>query len=141
MGGLGNCVKRWFYGEITRSTNADDFKKFLLKLRAEKTCRRRPWLILDNHRAHLAKSVQHTLNRHFRPLFLPPYSCEFSSVERVWNILKQRVLPTHTMFMFLRSADREMMIKAVELELENISQTTLQNVFHSNRNYIQKFLD
>ena len=75
MGGVSNCLNSKFYGEIVKSTNKDDFKAYLLNLKEHVNFRGRPYIILDNAAAHHSRLARPVLERYFRPLFLPPYSC------------------------------------------------------------------
>jgi len=74
-------------------TNSDGVIRFLLELKdhAERYhIDQRPWLILDNHGVHYARRVRPYLQQ-FRPLFVPSYSSDLSSVEVLWAILKARM--------------------------------------------------
>jgi transposase len=74
-----------------RSTNQEDFQRFLVKLRQHiKRGVQRPYLVLDNHCAHRTKNVKAAMAEHFNVLFLPVASSEFNSCEWLWSVLKQR---------------------------------------------------
>ena len=114
IGGLGSCIRGGFFGKIIRSTNKEDFVDFLESLATNllnTECK--PWIVLDNHTAHHSHIGKEALERLFRPLFLPPYSCRFSSVETCWAHIKNRIIPIHTRFLFSRTWTREHMLMLV----------------------------
>jgi hypothetical protein len=37
--------------------------------------RSKPWLVMDNHKAHHTRLIDDLLKEHFRVTYLPPYSC------------------------------------------------------------------
>ena len=143
MGGLGNCIRGGFFGKIVQSTNKADFVEFLQELipRLTPETKVKPWIVLDNHTAHHSKVGSAALERLCRPLWLPAYSCRFSSVETVWAHIKSRCIPIHTRFLFSRTWTREHMIALVEMEYEeNISPDTFANLMRANRSYLNSFL-
>ena len=76
----------WYLG---RSTNAEDFCKFLDKVKAQlKYHVEKPVLIYDGASAHIASTARMKLSQHFKPLKMPPYSCDFNSIEAVWSVAK-----------------------------------------------------
>ena len=50
---------------------------------------KRDYLVLDNASWHKVKTLDW---HHFEPLFLPPYSPDFNSIERLWQHLKSHYL-------------------------------------------------
>ena len=89
FGAIGQCVKDLACYKLLPRNNADNFLKFLRYLKQCVTVEK-PILILDNFSGHKAESVQDYLHKHFRPLYLPPYSCTFSSIEWAWHYGKHR---------------------------------------------------
>ena len=89
FGAIGLCVKDLACYKLLPRNNADNFLKFLRHLKKCATVEK-PILVLDNFSGHKAESVQDYLHKHFRPLYLPAYSCTFSSIEWVWHYGKHR---------------------------------------------------
>lgn len=50
----------------------------------------KPYLVIDNHRAHKAWRVEEFLNKHFNVIWMPAASCEFNSIESVWSMMKNK---------------------------------------------------
>ena len=79
---------RWSFA---KSTNKEDFLEFL-KNQIDRFTKypRTTVLVLDNHRAHHAKTVQAWLvEKQYQVAFLPPYSSEFNPIETVWAMVKR----------------------------------------------------
>ena len=79
--------------------NAKTFQDFLAQLRRHRAPRRRMILVLDNARYHHAVLLAPFLRRHaahLRLLFLPPYSPQLASIERVWKLTRR--LATHNRY-------------------------------------------
>jgi transposase len=48
-------------------------------------------IILDNHRAHHSNMLEEAVkSQGVSFLFLPPYSCQLNSIERLWSIIKRK---------------------------------------------------
>lgn len=75
------------------SFNGETFFRFLRKLRrASRRSGRKVVVVLDNvryHHAKLHKSWRQAYARSFALLFLPPYSPEFNTIERVWKVARR----------------------------------------------------
>ena len=73
-GAIGSCLKEPVM-MLGSSTNAVEFQKFLLlvveQFQSEKT---RPWLVIDNHNAHLDPASRRLIEEHFHPFNIPAYS-------------------------------------------------------------------
>ncbi len=79
--------------------NAETFLRFLKRLLRHRSRRRRMILVLDNARYHHAVLLAPFLRRHavyLRLLFLPPYSPQLASIERVWKLTRR--LATHNRY-------------------------------------------
>jgi transposase len=79
--------------------NAETFQRFLERLVPHRTSRRRMILVLDNARYHHAVLLRPFLRLHaayLRLLFLPPYSPQLASIERVWKLTRR--LATHNRY-------------------------------------------
>jgi transposase len=79
--------------------NAQTFQHFLERLVRHRTPRRRMILVLDNARYHhavLLRPFLHQHTTHLRLLFLPPYSPQLASIERVWKLTRR--LATHNRY-------------------------------------------
>ena len=76
--------------ELGESTNKVEFRAFLEKVHAQlKPGVVKPVIVLDNHSAHRSKDQEPWLSDHFTVHFMPPYSCQFNSIEWVWGRLKE----------------------------------------------------
>ncbi|MGA7823974.1 MAG: IS630 family transposase [Steroidobacteraceae bacterium] len=79
--------------------NAETFQDFLRKLSRHRSSRRRMILVLDNARYHHARLLAPYLRKYRRMLsllFLPPYSPQLASIERVWKLARR--LATHNRY-------------------------------------------
>jgi transposase len=79
--------------------NAETFQCFLAQLLRHRTRGRRMIVVLDNARYHHAVLLAPFLHQHaadLRPLFLPPYSPQLASIERVWKLTRR--LATHNRY-------------------------------------------
>jgi transposase len=79
--------------------NAETFQRFLCRLLCHRTRRRRMIVVLDNARYHHAVILRPFLRQHtaqLRLLFLPPYSPQLASIERVWKLTRR--LATHNRY-------------------------------------------
>ena len=96
-----DVFKRQLYGAVSNrlrkpvfyvatSTNGADVLEFLQQVKRHLNCSTKPYLVFDGHNAHDGRVVREYMNAHFRPLQLPPYSCEFNVQERVWRCVKMR---------------------------------------------------
>ena len=89
IGGISEQRGLVHHHTIAESNNAEHFETFLLGLK--KKCEgRRTLIILDNLKIHYAKKLNPLYSKHFKPMFLPPYSSELNPIERLWAVLKQR---------------------------------------------------
>ena len=79
-GAIGSCLKEPVM-MLGSSTNAVEFQKFLIlvveQFQSEKT---RPWLVIDNHNAHLDPASRRLIEEHFHPFNIPAYSSRFNSI-------------------------------------------------------------
>lgn len=83
--------------------NATSFLKFLQKLSRRRRRGRRMVVVADNASWHRARTLQPWLSERKRWLtldFLPPYSPELNSIERVWK-LTRRICTHNQYFEFL----------------------------------------
>jgi transposase len=90
-------------GQLVRMTckvfNAETFQRFLKRVLYYRTRRHRMILVLDNARYHHAVLLRPFLRQHtaqLRLLFLPPYSPQLASIERVWKLTRR--LATHNRY-------------------------------------------
>ncbi len=79
--------------------NANTFQHFLRKLLRHRSAGKRMIIVLDNARYHHARLLL-PLRRQYRCvlslLFLPPYSPQLASIERVWKLARR--LATHNRY-------------------------------------------
>lgn len=76
--------------------NAESFLHFLKTLLKHRSRGKRLVLVLDNAKYHHARALQPWLRQQRKVLtllFLPPYSPELNSIERVWKLTRR--LATH----------------------------------------------
>ncbi len=79
--------------------NAETYQVFLRRLLRHLSTRRRMIIALDNARyrhARLQAAFLRTYRRVFSLLFLPPYSPQLASIERVWKLARR--LATHNRY-------------------------------------------
>ena len=70
-------------------TTNQEVKNFLIKVAKMRINQyQRPYLILDNAKAHTSNEVKELMQHHFQPMYQPPYSSCFNIVESVFSILK-----------------------------------------------------
>ena len=50
----------------------------------------RPYIIMDNAKAHKDSEVIRQMENHFIPVYMPPYSSNFNIVESIFSILKEQ---------------------------------------------------
>jgi transposase len=90
-------------GKFVRSVcdkfDARSFEAFLMKLLKHRSRGRRMVIVLDNARYHHAKALAPLLRKYrhvLSLLFLPPYSPQLASIERVWKLARR--LATHNRY-------------------------------------------
>lgn len=79
--------------------NAETFQRFLSQLLRHRCVRKRMIIVLDNARYHHARLLHPFLRKYRRVLsllFLPPYSPQLASIERVWKLARR--LATHNRY-------------------------------------------
>lgn len=79
--------------------NANSFQLFLTRLLRHRRANRKMIVVLDNARWHHAQQIQPWLKEHrdiIRLDFLPPYSPNLNSIERVWKLVRR--LCTHNRY-------------------------------------------
>ena len=88
-----------FVRHICTIFNAQIFRRSLKQLLRYQRGRRRMIVVLDNARYHHAVLLKPFLPKHakqLRLLFLPPYSPQLASIERVWKLARR--LATHNRY-------------------------------------------
>lgn len=88
-GAIGNCLNEPLF-KLGKSTNEEDYGKFLhdLKMKVRLDLGEKPILLYDGHTAHSTKKNLTIMERYFIPINIPPHSCDFNSIERVWSCAK-----------------------------------------------------
>ena len=115
------------------------FNQFLQILVTKKTnLIKKPYLILDNHRAHHAIINRSILNEHFHVLWLPAYSSRFNSIEQVWGIAK--ISLRRRMLGIQREISEERWRQEVSLTFKEIGEEKLQRMLGGNRKYLYELL-
>ena len=103
----------------------------LVKNSLKKDIKEKPFVVLDNAASHRAGIAQDFLNRHFKPLFMVPYSSPSNSIERVWSLAKWEYQKTAQKTRHeLSQASFAELVGSV---LKSLSEDTLQNLINSNR--------
>lgn len=77
---------------MEKKFNAMTFQSFLIKLSRHRRRDRLMLVVLDNARWHHAKILKPWLEKHRKVIaldFLPPYSPELNSIERVWKLTRR----------------------------------------------------
>ena len=74
---------------LAKRFNKESFQAFIHELARRlrnQYMRTKPIVVIDNHTAHIASL--NVMRQYFRVLRMPPYSCQFNSIEHVWGICK-----------------------------------------------------
>lgn len=92
-GALGSCLENNATFMSGRSTNAEEFVKFLHQVKSKvkpEFAGMHPVMILDNASAHISKKKSlPVLLELFDPCNTPPYSCKLNSIEQLWSYVKR----------------------------------------------------
>ena len=89
---IGNCLNTGFCITLDQGTDAPSFKRHLVKLKQGLRDQEvKPYLVIDNARAHVAAELRDYLVENFVPLYLPAYSPEFNSVGKYLNIQRDSI--------------------------------------------------
>lgn len=95
--------------------NAETFLIFLKKVVRAKKRNKKIILVLDNARYHHATLIQpwlKTNSKNIQLMFLPPYSPDLNSIERVWKMTRRAC--THNRYF----ATLEQLLDAVKQQME-----------------------
>ena len=99
----------------------------------------KPYLLLDGASAHHSKFAREYLEANFKPLFMPPYSPQFNSIEMMWPALKHRVR-----LKLIESSDHKHTQDEFEWIVRECCETVFKscafNVLCANYSYIQQVL-
>jgi transposase len=90
--GAANLATGTFVRMFCAVFNAETFQDFLRRLLRHRSNRRRMIIVLDNARYHHARLLAPFLRKCRRVLslpFLPPYSPQLASIERVWKLTRR----------------------------------------------------
>jgi transposase len=91
--GVANSNTGQLTSMITKVFNAQTFLRFLKKVLKTKRRGRKLIIVLDNARYHHAVMLKQWLSENkkkLRLLFLPPYSPDLNSIERVWKVTRRK---------------------------------------------------
>lgn len=84
---------KFVYQKELGKFNGESFFAFLKKLKKRSARKgKKVVLIIDNaryHHARLHKQWRERCDRNFKLMFLPPYSPELNSIERVWKLVRR----------------------------------------------------
>ena len=98
----------------------------------------KPVLLYDGASAHTASRSQHKLSLHFKGLQMPPYSCEFNSIETIWAVAKANF--AKLCLVNAQPMTRSRFEQLVLQSLTMISPTKVNNIYTHNRKHIAKML-
>ena len=87
FGAVGKCLRGGKLYMTADSTDIPNVKRFLVMLAGalrDPYTRVKPYLVMDNHRAHHSNQVREELSR-FHACFQVPYSSPFNCQETVWS--------------------------------------------------------
>ena len=87
-GAIGINLKKPVY-HVGWSTNKEDFIDFLKLVKLE-VGDDKPVLAYDNHRSHTSIAATEYILQNFTSMRIPPYSCNFNSIKKLWSQLKSR---------------------------------------------------
>ncbi len=93
--GAVNVATGRFVRSYCQVFNAETFHAFLRKLLRHRARGKRLVAVLDNAKYHHARLLAPFLRRHRRVLtllFLPPYSPQLATIERVWKLVRRLAL-------------------------------------------------
>ena len=78
----------------TETINAQSTIKLLTKIREQNHSKKNIYIILDNARYHHSANIKEWLsfNKKFHLIFLPPYSPNLNTIERLWKYLNKKVI-------------------------------------------------
>ena len=99
------------------------------------------YLVMDNLGAH--KSEVDLYTEEIKPLFYPPYSCRFNSIETLWSQVKSRFkMQLQSRLKQNGSAikNRDQLSQFVFEMIEDIPIATIRNIEKANWSYIQSIL-
>ena len=138
FGAIGNCLNKSVFACMP-ACDQHSFHEFLKLLvqQIPKTISK-PYLILDNHRAHHAIINRELLAEHFNVMWLPGYSSLFNSIEQVWGIakinLRRRMLDIKV------EVKEERWREEIMKTFEEIGEETLKKMINGNRKYLFSLL-
>lgn len=90
FGAIGTCLSKPVF-MTGSSTNSVEFRQFIVELiRHLPRGGPKPYLVHDGARAHYANISKALIETNFHRLAMPPYSCQFNSIERLWAHIKLR---------------------------------------------------
>lgn len=110
---------RWA-SQAAETFNAMSFQTFLSHLLRRHRPRRQMVVVVDNARWHHARQLRPWLKAHRQQLrldFLPPYSPDLNSVERVWKLTRR--LCTHNQYF----AELDELLERVQEQFTSWSKT------------------
>lgn len=93
--GAVNLATGRFVRALSRLFNAETFAAFLRQLLRHRRRGKRIVVVLDNakyHHAVVSRPLLRKYRRVLRLLFLPPYSPQLASIERVWKLTRRLVM-------------------------------------------------
>jgi transposase len=105
----------------------------MIKDNVKKSTKSKPFLLIDNAKAHTANCSKQLAENYFRLLWLPPYSCRFNSIETLWANIKYLYSKQIPLPPELTQAE----LRTLILRLANSVKTnTIRNLVDANRAYL-----
>lgn len=146
FGAIGSTLSEPYF-MCAKSTNQKDFRKFLknlkTKVKPELAGRGNQKAIVatDNASSHKTVSSRKCFEQLFTPLFQPPHSCRFNSIEIIWGLAKQEVRKQ----LMARSTERDItkreFEKLVLTACEKVAGLHWKKVVAANHKYISSMLE
>ena len=137
IGAIGAGLRGGCYFSLHVTFNKIEFRAFIRALvkRIKNPYKTAPILVLDNHRVHIGCLPE--LEKHFRVLRQPAYSCQLNSIERCWARAKVR----HRSMILERREDQDRFAfsRDVRTALELPEEMAL-NYLGANRAYMERSL-
>ena len=98
---------------------------------------------MDNLSVHHSNLISKEFNMRFIAKFLPTYSCELNSIEKVWNLLKMKWRRTAHEILLVGKKKEDLMaaaVRRIELLCETFDQDLMIKMARGNYDSMRKAL-
>ena len=136
---MGDCLTKPVFMK-GRATCADEYIQFIELLATHiKQGVRKPVIVFDGATAHTSLRSLETVEKHFKPLRMAPYSSPFNPVETVWS-LARRLFQKHQLTHkgYINEAD---FLRMVDEACHGISGQAHQGVLRAHHGHIRRHLE